>query len=264
MTHRITWALVTLAVLVSASRSACAQAAAQRTMSTTPPGTTSSSGQPDAIDNLLRQYRTMWQRMSAAQQKAFVDSGGATPEQYERTLRSKGVPAVPASTQTPSPGRQAQNDPRATVDALDSLTTSLQDLNAIRDGNLVRVQKDGCPPEVTSRIADLRGRLRLDEAELAGEASAPGPAKERTNAADPMALAGDWYKQSPKAASRPPADSGDSKESKQLADVLSGVPAPAKHAPRIDAQRQKELEEEIARIQAEIAQLSGACATLKR
>jgi hypothetical protein len=216
----------------------------------------------------------MWQKMSPAQQKAFLDSGGSTPEQYERMLRTKGQSAPPAAATLA--GRPASTDQRSTADALDSLTTSLQDLNAIRDGNLVRVQKDGCPPEVTSRLADLRGRLRRDEADLAGveaQGSVAPPVKERANAADPMAIANDWYKQpqqTEKESKRSAEPGGETKESKLLADVLTAGPSTAGPAHHVDPkspeaqQRQKELEEEIARLKAEIAQLSGACATLKR
>ena len=268
------WRLLLCGTFVCAPWTARAQTAAQRTMGSAPPNATTTNTQPDAVDSALRQYRTMWQKMSPAQQKAFLDSGGSTPEQYERMLRAKGQSTPPASTTQAA--RPASTDPRSTADALDSLTTSLQDLNAIRDGNLVRVQKDGCPPEVTSRLVDLRGRLRRDEADLAG-VEAPGsvaaPAKERPNAADPIAIASDWYKQPQQAEKESKRSTGpvdETKESKLLADVLTAGPNTGGPARRVDPkspeaqQRQKGLEEEIARLKAEIAQLSGACATLKR
>jgi hypothetical protein len=266
--------LLLFAAFVSAPRLTQAQAVVQRTIGAASPSTTTTNTQSDAIDNLLRQYRTMWQNMSPAQQKAFLDSGGSTPEQYERVLRTKGLSALPAG---PAPTTQAGHhpsvDPRTTVDALGSLTTSLLDLNAIRDGNLVRVQKDGCPPEVTSRLADLRGRLGQDEADLVGvEFPAPvaAQAKELPNDTDPMTIASDWYKQSkPGGAPSNGTRAADTKEAKQLADVLAGGPT-ASPARRIDPkspeaqQRQKDMEEEIAHIKSEIAQLSGACTTLKQ
>jgi hypothetical protein len=220
-----------------------------------PPPATGSPNQPDAIDNVLRQYRTMWQKMSPAQQKSFLDSGGATPEQYERTLRAKGPSAIPPAPATPS-SRQAPPDPRSTSDALDSLTTSMQDLNAIRDGNLVRVQKDGCPPEVTSRLVDLRGRLHQKETELAG-GDAAVPAKESAGGADARTIAGDWFKH-PQAAEKRPEAAEDTKESKLLADVLPTAPAPRAET------KPKDLEEEIAQLKGEIAKLSVTCAAVKR
>ena len=247
------------------------QPVVQRTMGAAP--SAASESQSDAIDNMMRQYRTMWQKMSAAQQKAFLDSGGATPEQYERTLRTKGLSAVPASpTPAASSGRVAPGDARPAANVLDSLTTSMQDLNAIRDGNLTRIQKDGCPPEVASRIADLRGRLRVDEARLAGgdaPANTADKPKDKPAAGDAMAIASDWFKQPAKAeagAARPAPTAAETHEGKLLDGVLAGAaPAPATIAARpIEAGKKQELEDEIARLKAEIAQLSGACAALKQ
>lgn len=274
------YAMQALAALILLPYAVSAQSQPQRTMVSSSPNPAAAPA-PDPVDNMLRPYREMWQKMTPAQQKAFLDSGGSTPEQYERTLRTKGAAALPASAAPGAPaGRQTPADPKAAVNALDSLTTSLQDLNAIRDGNLSRVQKDGCPPEVTSRLADLRGKLQQDETALTGvEAPAPAavPSKERPGAADPMAIANDWYKRAPQdqpeasAAARNSTDRSDSsgRESQLLSDVLSGAPAAASAAHRIDPkspealEKQKALEAEIARIKAEMAQLSGACASLK-
>ena len=250
-----------------------AQAAAQRTMGAAPPPVTPSNGPPDMVDSMVRAYRTMWQKMTAPQQKAFLDSGGSTPEQYERTLRSKGVPGVPAAAASgtgSATSRPAQSDPRSTMNALDSLTTSLQDLNAIRDSNLTRVQKDGCPPEVTSRLADLRARLRRDEAELTGtdsrDAAAPQPKAKAGG--DPMAIANDWFKQAPaadKTVERKTQAPAETRESKLLGDALADTgPAAVAAARPAESKPRKELEEEMARTKAEIGQLSGACATLAK
>ena len=273
--------LPVVAALASASQTARAQATVQRTM-TSPSRAVAPNSAPDAIDNMLRQYRDMWQKMSPAQQKAFLDSGGSTPEQYERVLRTKGLSAVPASQPaTAPPDRRSPADSRAAMNALDSLTTSLTDLNTIRDGTLNRVQKDGCPPEVTSRLTDLRGKLRQYQTELTGvETAAPAAPqpKARPGSADPAAIATDWYKQTPQdrpeslsqeagtPSSRTPDAGSNDRQNKLLADVLSGAPAP-EH--RIDPsspeamEKKKALEAEIARIEAEMAQLSGACAALK-
>jgi hypothetical protein len=243
-----------------------AQTPVERTMGGQPPSAAPVNEQPDSVESALRQYRSMWQKMSPAQQKAFLDSGGATPEQYEHSLRSKGA-ATPAS------GRAPQGDPRATVNALDSLTTSLQDLNAIRDGNLVRVQTDGCPREIASRLTDLRGRLQQDRSELAGRDAPAGAGARPKDAsasasADPMSVANNWFKQPPaeKSSARPAEPPADSRESKLLADVLAGQPAASPAKPLdpklpVSQQREKELREEITRLEAEIAQLSTACTT---
>lgn len=283
--NRTLWCMLpAIAALAVASQSARGQAAVQRT-TTSNPSSLTAPNTVDAADNMLRQYRTMWQKMSTAQQKALLDSGGSTPEQFERTLRTKGLSAPSANAEPMMPpDRQSPAQPHTAADALDSLTTSLQDLNAIRDANLSRVQKDGCPPEVTSRLTDLKGKLRQAEAELNGVA-APLPASSqvarRVGAGDPTAIAADWYKQTlpdqPEAAraggssvNRPGETGGDNRENKLLSDVLPGGPTLAGPQRNMDPkstevlQRKKDSEEEIARIKAEIAQLSGACASLKR
>ena len=272
--------LLAMAAVAVPFQIAQAQSTPQRTITASPASAAAVPGTPDTIDNMLQQYREMWRKMSPAQQKTFLDSGGSTPEQYERLLRTKG----PSAASNGGPGRQSPADPRAAMNALDSLTTSLQDLNAIRDGNLTRVQKDGCPPEVGARLADLKARLLQDEAELTG-VEAPVPAasqsKDRGGAADPLAIANDWYKRSPQARSEtanrgmgnPSERSGaadpSDREARLLSGVLSGGTNTATPERRVDAQspetlrRQKALEDEIARTQAEISQLSAACTAVK-
>jgi hypothetical protein len=257
-----------------------AQSTPQRTITSSQASGAAAPGTPDTIDNMLQQYREMWGKMSPAQQKAFLDSGGSTPEQYERLIRTKG----PSAASNGGPGRQSPADPRAAMNALDSLTTSLQDLNAIRDGNLTRVQKDGCPPEVAARLADLKARLAQDEAELSG-VEAPVPAasqsKDRAGAADPLAIADDWYKRSPQTrletanrgmgnpSERSGAPDPSDREARLLSGVLPGGTNTATPERRVDAQspetlqRQKALEDEIARTKAEISQLSAACTAIK-
>jgi hypothetical protein len=274
------WMFPVMAALASAPPAARAQATIQRTI-TSPSRAVAPNSAPDAIDNMLRQYRDMWQKMSPAQQKAFLDSGGSTPEQYERVLRTKGLSAVPANPAPATPqDRQSSTEPRAAMNALDSLTTSLMDLNTIRDGNLNRVQKDGCPPEVTSRLTDLRGKLSQYKTELTGVEAAPAASqpKPRPGPADPAGIANDWFKRPSQdrpeslsreagtPASRPADAESTGRENKLLADVLPGGSGAE---PRVDPkspealEKKKALEAEIVRIEAEIAQLSGACAALK-
>jgi len=178
--------------------------------------------------------------------------------------------AVPKTAPPPaaSPTPKAPAAPPDAAGALDSLTNSLQDLNAIRDGNLNRVQKDGCPPEVSARLADLRGKLHQYEAELSGEAPAKAAPSADKPGVDAQAIASDWFK-------RPQPDRADaasqpavkpqpvSSEAKLLADVLPDAPAPAAK-PRPAAQPRPELEAEVARLKAEIARLSGTCTALKK
>src|SRR5579872_960679 len=174
----------------------------QRTITTRPDSTISSDTKPASSNPTnpaaaLEQYRQMWQRMTPAQQKAITSAGGSTPEQYERMLMGRGAASTKGENQASS------TDPRAADSgALDALNKSLQDLNAVRDANLSLVQKDGCAPELASRIADLKAKLHSDEFELNGtESPAAAPTDAHTpekasaaNAADPMAVASDWFK----------------------------------------------------------------------
>lgn len=220
-------------------------AGAQRTILTTPASvhsdadTTPASSKPDATDSALEKYREMWRKMTPAQQRAFIDSGGYTPEQYERLVKSK-------TESGPGGG-----DPQRKVDpAFDSLNKSLQNLDTIRDANLGRVQQQNCPPEVAARISDLKTRLRSYES---GHDGAPDPgtapvrAPANSNPPDPLAIASDWFKAGP---APEPVVSAE-QESKLLSDVL----------PRADAAPEKREvdQQEIARIKAELEQLSGAC-----
>ena len=213
----------------------------QRTMVSAPPSAQPTpSATPDPSATALEKYREMWRNMTSAQQKAFLDSGGQTPEQYERTLKQKAP--------------QSSRSDRGIDPTMDALSKSLQDLNAIRDGNLGRVQKDGCPPEVASRIADLKGRLLGYESELNGaqpQAVAAVQPRESSGPADPLGLAADWYKP---AAVPEPAGTRASRQSKMLGEVLAGVPTAAPPGRPAGA-----IEQQIAATKLEIEQLSGAC-----
>lgn len=220
-------------------------AGAQRTILTTPASvhsdadTTPASSKPDATDSALEKYREMWRKMTPAQQKAFIDSGGYTPEQYERLVKSK--------TESGAGG----GDPQRRVDpAFDSLNKSLQNLDTIRDANLGRVQEQNCPPEVAARISDLKSRLRSYESGYDGAAdpgAAPARAPANSNPPDPLAIATDWFK----ASQAPEPVISAEQQSKLLADVL----------PRAQAGPEKRQvgQQEIAGVKAELEQLSGAC-----
>jgi hypothetical protein len=158
------------------------------------------------------------------------------------------------TTQTKPPTTPAKKPPAAPADAggaVDSLTNSLQDLNAIRDANLTRVQNEGCPPETAVRLADLRARLRLSESgqALSNEAGVP---------ADAPSIAANWFK-------RPPLDrpeDASARENRLLTEVLPGATAAAAKSQPVAPQ--KASEDEIARLKAEIARLSGTCVAARK
>ena len=217
----------------------------------------------------LEQYRAMWNKMTPAQQKALTSAGGPTPDQYERMLLGRGTASAKGAKDA-GPDSTAANS-----GAFDALSKSLQDLNAVRDGNLTLVQKDGCAPELASRIADLKARLRSDEFQLNGTeapaAASTDPHTSEKTSADAMAVAGDWFKHPPD--SKPAAhvdDARRTRESSQLDAVLAGAPsAPAAEGrkdPNSPAaeQNRKILEADMVRVQAELDQLSSACAAAKK
>ena len=239
-----------------------------------------------AVSAALEKYREMWNRMSAPQRQAFLNAGGSTPDQYERILKQHGnsfaAGGEGAAQSSGERSRKSAPDSGNPIDsnAFDSLSKSLQDLSAVRDGNLWRVQKDGCPPEIASRMADLRARLETDEVELkGGESSAPAAAstesKQKAGSADRLAIAADWFKQpanteAPAAASGSGAAGGNSRESKLLEAALAGNRSAASPASPVDPKSpegeraRKTAEEDIARIKGELAQLSGACTAPKK
>jgi hypothetical protein len=261
----------------------------QRTMVSRPesaaPADTSGASPSSAVTVALEKYREMWNRMSAPQRQAFVNAGGSTPEQYERILKQRGNSFAPAGDgalqSSGERSRKAAPDSGNPIDsnAFDSLSKSLQDLSAVRDGNLWRVQKDGCPPEIASRMADLRGKLETDEFELKDGESTPAVpgagSKDKTGSADRLAIAADWFKHSADtdastAAAAPRATDVSSRESKLLEAALAGNRSAAAPASPVDPRSpegertRKAAEEDIARIKAELAQLSGACTAPKK
>ena len=282
--------LVLLTILFSLAFTAAAQTPPpQRTMVNRPDSAAtadaSGAGSSSAVAVTLEKYREMWNKMSAPQRQAFLNAGGSTPEQYERILKQRGNSFAAGSDGAPQvSGERSRKAPDSgnPVDsnAFDSLSKSLQDLSAVRDGNLWRVQKDGCPPEIASRMADLRGKLETDELELkGGESSAPAGAgaasKDKAGSADRLAIAADWFKHpADNEASTAPAGSAatdvNSRESKLLEAALAGnrsaaAPASAVDPRSPDGERtRKAAEEDIARIKAELAQLSGACTAPKK
>jgi hypothetical protein len=93
-------------------------------------------------------YRRMWQALTPEQRKTMVDAGGATPERYEHTLRMQ----LPGGPKSPAPAPTGA--PR--TDLSDTLRTSSEDLNVIRDANLLRLRDEACPPEVALELAAVR------------------------------------------------------------------------------------------------------------
>jgi len=103
--------------------------------------------------------------------------------------------------------------------ALDALSSSTENLNLIRDGNVRRLTGDGCAPEVSARIHDLRARLGI-ATPPAAETRNPG-----TESAA-LALASGWFKSPSEAA----AVAAQQKKTDLLDSVLPGSEKTAKPA----------------------------------
>lgn len=197
---------------------------------------------------------------------AFVAIAPALAQQSEppqRTLTTRPDSSISSDSKpaagVPSKGTNPSADSRTPDSgAFDSLTKSLQDLNVIRDGNLSFVQKDGCSPELASRIADLKAKLNESDASVAAPTAARTP--EKTSDDDPMAVAKDWFK--PASTSKQAAPSR-TRESSLLDAVLNGTPAAPERSTEPKASngehKQNLSEAEMASVKSELEQLLNAC-----
>jgi hypothetical protein len=215
------------------------------------------------IAKLVENYRRNWQKMKRSQQQRTIQTGGLTPEQYERMLRGS-LPSPGTSGSTPAVSdKSAAPDYHRGPDAnaLDSLGQSLIDLNAIRDVNVDRVQKDGCPPEVTSRIAELRGRLaRLEGGAGGNDGSSQAASPARRAAGNPLDAAANWFKGDDRGET---AGAGGPNTDQLLDSVL---PSSEASRPKLATAvtRRKAPEENVAEMKAELGQLLGTCVAVKQ
>jgi hypothetical protein len=124
---------------------------------------------------------------------SIVVCGQSTADAPKRTLfDSKGAnlkkpDPPPADAAKPRDTAAPENARGASAKALDSLGSSLEDLNGIRDSNVRGLTKDGCAPEVSARIADLRTRLRV-------ATGVPEAAVRDDSGSETLALASNWFK----------------------------------------------------------------------
>lgn len=87
-------------------------------------------------------------------------------------------------------------DTAASGQAMDSVLSSTENLNTIRDGFLRRLSGDGCSPDVAARVAELRALLHDGEVRHGGAALQSVSASERSRAELESAmfvLASTWY-----------------------------------------------------------------------
>ena len=171
-----------------------------------------------SIRTAVDAYRRMWQAMSPDQRKTMVEAGGATPERYEQTMRMQLTGA--AKSAAPNAARTSEGVVR--TDLSDTLKTSSEDLNAVRDANLIRLRDEACPPEVALQVAALRSSI--------SPAVMPSPAVL-------LAVADSWHKRAPDTAASTP---------RPIDELLGAAPMAAKPTDR-------------ASVNAEIERLLGSC-----
>jgi hypothetical protein len=189
---------------------------------------------------------------------AVVVYGQSTAEAPKRTvfdsrtsnLKKQEPPAAeaakPRGTATP------ENARGASTRALDSLGSSLEDLNTIRDSNVRGLTKDGCAPEVAARIADLRTRLQI--ATGAPDIAAKGSHGVREDSgSETLALASNWFKSGSAGSSLSTKD----KSNELLDSVLPDSPARKQADSRAENR-------DAAGLNSEIEHLLATCPAAKR
>jgi hypothetical protein len=188
---------------------------------------------------------------------SIVVCGQSTSDAPKRTLfDSKGAglkkpDPPPPDTAKPRDTASPENARGASARALDTLGSSLEDLNGIRDSNVRGLTKDGCAPEASARIADLRARLRIATGVPdAAENNRRGVRDD--SGSETLALASNWFKSGSAGAS-----SGSKDKSSELLDsVLPDSPA------RKPADLRSE-NRDAAGLKSEIEHLLATCAGAK-
>jgi hypothetical protein len=190
---------------------------------------------------------------------------GQTAEAPKRTVfDSKGqelkrAAAPAADTYKPAGAAGVPENGRgASYRALDTLSSSTEDMNAIRDSNVRRLTKDGCAPEVSARIGDLRSRLQAaGVAPDATEKSSRAVREDSGSDSSTLALASNWFKATGngKATAAPVKD--------KSIDLLDSVLPIAAGKDAIEA-KDPRPSQDIASLKAELEHLYAACPGAKR
>jgi hypothetical protein len=167
------------------------------------------------------------------------------PDNPQRTIRdtvafkSQNDPAKTSAPKADLVKTSARDfDRGASAGTLDSLDSSTENLNVIRDANLKRLLKDGCAPAVSARIAELRARLDIPT-EKPDRGDREG-SKPENSAVD---LASAWYKAPAK--SNADAANSNAAATNKSADLLDAVlpvaktEAASKKAPGSDTEALK-------------------------
>ncbi len=152
----------------------------------------------------------------------------------------------PQRTQSTTPPRPApsvgtHSSNQLNPDVLHNMKDSTEDLNALRDGNLTRVQTGGCAPQIAAHIAGLKGRLE-------NYGSVPKPRERPSSTSAAAAAAEAVNRQLDSVLGLSPTETPDVKPSEKPAD---------------NDEMHKRAETETALINAELARLTSVCASAK-
>jgi hypothetical protein len=130
--------------------------------------------------------------LSHAAAAQTAQSGQSPPNSLQPTIRENRIVTPPKDGGgTPEP--QPNAVPGRSVE---SMVSSTQDLNAIRDGYLRALSGDGCAPDVAARVAELRallGEKKPEGSPAAGGQAAPAGKSAADLESSMLALALDWY-----------------------------------------------------------------------
>ena len=104
----------------------------------------------------------------------------------QRTIKEDRVTKAPVGTQNGKAEEPQSNVPSGRT--MNTVLSSTEDLNSIRDAYLRRLAGDGCAPDVAVRVAELKAKLHQD-------ASTTGTQRSSAEIESALfALASDWYK----------------------------------------------------------------------
>ncbi len=169
-----------------------------------------------------------------------------------KTSNLKKPEPPPAEAAKPRDTAAPENTRGASARALDSLGSSLEDLNTIRDSNVRGLTKDGCAPEVSARIADLKARLQI--ATGAPDVAAKNSRGVREDSgSETLAVASNWFKSGSASSSLAAKD----KTNELLDSVLPESPARKSVDSRLENR-------DAASLNSEIEHLLATCPAAKR
>lgn len=178
--------------------------------------------------------------------RTLFNSSSQTAPKLVKPTSSPAEPAKPAPANDNSRGASSR--------ALDTLNSSNEDLNLIRDGNVRGLTAGGCAPESSARIGDIASKLQasgvsLDGLKMDGLKMPAGTTARPGSEGAVLVMASDWYKRTGDASST--ASGKDQKEA-LLDSVLPGATSSVSSG------------QDVAGLRTELDHLLASCAPVKR